>query len=144
MKVGAVLADKGHAVFTAHADQTLFEAAVILRDRGIGAVVVTDVQGMPIGILSERDIVRALATHGSAVMDQPIGAFMTADVICCSENDGVEDILDLMTRQRFRHVPVVTDGQLVGLISIGDAVKIKIEEIEAEAAALKTYIHSAS
>ncbi len=144
MKVGAVLEEKGHAVFTAHADQTLHEAAVVLRDRAIGAVVVTDINGAPVGILSERDIVRALANHGSLVMDRPVREFMTENVVSCTEDDSVEDILDMMTRLRFRHVPVLTEGRLVGLISIGDAVRVKIQEIEAEADALKTYIHTSS
>ncbi len=142
MHVSTILAEKGGTVFTAHATQTLHDAAAILRDRSIGAVVVTDATSTPVGILSERDIVRALANHGSSVMDRPIRDFMTEDVVFCALTDTIDDVMEVMTAARFRHLPVVTEGRLEGIISIGDAVRAKIAEIEAETEALKSYISS--
>ncbi len=140
MTVGAILKEKGGTVHTAQSRQTLMDVVLILTDRSIGAVLVTDSDGQPVGILSERDIVRALAVHGGSVLDQPVADFMTEKVISCAETDTVESIMALMTEKRFRHVPVITNGRLVGLVSIGDVVRARMARVEAEAEALKDYI----
>jgi CBS domain-containing protein len=93
-----------------------------------------------VGILSERDIVRALAEHGPAALHEPVGQVMTRDVKTCSEADTIESLMGSMTMGKFRHMPVVEQGQLIGIVSIGDVVKNRVEEIEHEAAALRDYI----
>ncbi len=140
MTVAMILKDKGATIYTAQAGQSLADAAQILRERAIGAVVIVDARAMPVGVLSERDIVRALAVHGPSVMDEPIREFMTADVITCAPTDTVDQLMELMTEKRIRHVPVMDTGTLIGIVSIGDVVRVKLATVEAEAEALKNYI----
>ena len=118
------------------------EAVALFASRKIGAVPVLD-NGEIVGIFSERDVVRQLAEHGPAMLDGSVGAVMTAPAITVEPGTGVMDALGLMTRRRFRHLPVVQDGQMVGFVSIGDLVKYRIERIEAEAEAMRSYIQSA-
>ena len=118
-----------------------FAAAVkLLAERRIGAVVILGADRRIVGILSERDIVRALAERGPAALHEPVGQVMTRDVKTCSEDDTIESLMGHMTTGRFRHMPVVEQGKLVGIVSIGDVVKNCVEEIEREAAALRDYI----
>ena len=140
MSVGRILAEKGHEVQTIQPHRTLAEAAHVLAERRIGAAVVTGADGTVLGILSERDIVRALAENGPAALDEPVSRRMTARVMTCNEAMGIEVVMEMMTSGKFRHLPVVHDGRLSGIISIGDVVKRHIEKIEAETKAMRDYI----
>ena len=140
MSVGRILAEKGHEVQTIQPHRTLAEAAHVLAERRIGAAVVTGADGTVLGILSERDIVRALAETGPDALNEPVSRRMTAKVMTCNEAMGIEAAMEMMTSGKFRHLPVVHDGRLSGIISIGDVVKRHIEKIEAETKAMRDYI----
>jgi CBS domain-containing protein len=127
-------------VVTTEPSADLAAAAKVLAARRIGAVVVLGADHRIVGILSERDIVQALAQHGPTALQKTVGQFMTRDVKTCSENDTIESLMGRMTAGKFRHMPVVEQGKLVGIVSIGDVVKNRVEEIEREAAALRDYI----
>lgn len=142
MQVQQILQSKGAGVFTVSADQTVAEAVRELNERRIGAVVVTARDGKLIGILSERDIVRRLTDSETRVLGLPVKSLMTEKPVTCSPSDSIERLMTLMTRHRVRHLPVVEDNKLVGLVSIGDVVKSRIEEVEQEAEALRAYIAS--
>jgi CBS domain-containing protein len=131
---------KGRDVVTLGPDKTLLEAAGILNDKKIGAVVVTGVEGYIAGIFTERDLVRAIAGKGPAVLDQPVKSAMTTTVTRCREDTTVDELMGMMSTGRFRHVPVEQDGKLTGIISIGDVVKSRIREVELEAEHMKAYI----
>jgi len=143
MTVRSILDEKGHDVFTIGPDETLNAAIRLLAEKRIGAVVVVRPDGGIGGILSERDIVRALAEGGAGALTKPISAFMTAKVQVCREESTVNDVMEVMTRVRFRHLPVEKEGRLVGLVSIGDVVKRRIEDVEREAEDIKAYIATA-
>ncbi|WP_414473857.1 CBS domain-containing protein [Microvirga sp. M2] len=143
MNVDQILLLKGRNVVSIEADRSLGEAARLLSERRIGAVVVVDGRKPVSGILSERDIVRAVAAHGARALDEPVSRFMTGEVVTCTCLNSVNELMELMTQQKFRHVPVVEGGQLVGIISIGDVVKQHVEEVEAESQAIKEYIATA-
>jgi CBS domain-containing protein len=140
MNVAAILKATGSDVFTTTPDTTLMEVVRLLRERRIGGVIVTDSKGGIAGIISERDIVRMLAENGPVILNMPVSQGMTKKVICCRRADTVDHVMAEMTAGRFRHLPVIEDGQLAGLISIGDVVKFKIAEAEMEAAAMRDYI----
>ena len=142
MQVETILQSKGHTVFTVEAGAPLSEAVRILNSKKIGAVVVVDAKGKVAGILSERDMVRRVDKDPVALLASPVRAAMTAKVITCPSSASVSDLMEVMTRHRIRHIPIVDGGQLTGLVSIGDVVKRKIEETEQEALALKEYIAS--
>lgn len=142
MSVARILEEKGSDVFTMPPSTKTMDAVIALRDQKIGALVVSSGGGKIDGILSERDIVRALAEHGKSVLTKPVSDLMTKNVITCSERANVPELMELMTKGRFRHLPVATDGKLVGIISIGDVVKRRIAEVEAEAEEIKSYISS--
>lgn len=142
MTVKTILEHKGREVTTVTRNLTLSEAAKIMAERNIGAVVVVDSRSKVLGILSERDIVGALARSGGAVLDKPVAAFMTTKVVQCRQSNTVNEVMEIMTNGRFRHLPVDEDGELVGIISIGDVVRRRIEEVEREAAEMKAYITS--
>jgi CBS domain-containing protein len=144
MTVSTILATKGHDVITSQPHRTMHEVAKVLAERRIGAVMVTGADGSLKGILSERDIVRAVARNGSNALNDPVSQHMTANVVTCEEGDLILDVMEQMTRGRFRHVPVVKAGKLVGMISIGDVVKQRIAETEAESQSLRDYIQMAS
>jgi|SRR5690606_32637521 len=143
MTVKAILDLKGREVVTVAPERTLAEAARLLSEHRIGAVVLADADDVIHGILSERDIVRAVAGEGANALDKPISAFMTARVRVCHEYHTVTEVMRLMTEGRFRHLPVEEGGKLVGIISIGDVVKRRIEEAEREAEEIRTYIATA-
>jgi len=143
MNVDQILSLKGRHVVSVEADQSLSEAVRLLSERKIGALVVVDGRQPVSGILSERDIVRALAAKGAQALDEPVSRFMTGQVVTCTGRSSVNELMELMTQQKFRHVPVVEAGQLAGIISIGDVVKQRVEEIEAESQAIKEYIATA-
>jgi CBS domain-containing protein len=143
MTVKAILETKGRDVVTMTPDRTLAEAARTLAEHRIGAVVITDGKGRIAGILSERDIVRAIGEKGASVLSEPLSTAMTARVEVCREDYTVNQVMEIMTRGRFRHLPVERDGKLVGIVSIGDVVKRRIEEVEREAEEIKAYIATA-
>lgn len=144
MTVATILAAKGRDVFTVQPNQTLQEAARILAERRIGAVLIADGGDRLKGILSERDIVRAVALRGAAALDDPIESHMTRNVVTCTEANLVSEVMEEMTKGRFRHLPVIRDGRLSGMVSIGDVVKHRIAEAEAESRSLRDYIQMAS
>jgi CBS domain-containing protein len=140
MLVSQILKEKGDLVFTASPQETVAAAAALLHARRVGAMVIVDAEGAVAGILSERDIVRMVAEQGAAGLVQPISACMTRDVVFATPTERVQSLLERMTDRRVRHLPVVKDGRLAGIVSIGDLVKSKIAEAEAEAETLKAYI----
>jgi CBS domain-containing protein len=140
MLVSQILRDKGDLVFTARPHETVGAAAALLHSRRVGAMVIVDHNDAVIGILSERDIVRAVAERGAASLGEPITGFMSHNVVFATPSESVDDLLGRMTDRRMRHLPVVNDGRLMGIVSIGDLVKSKIAETEAEAETLKAYI----
>ena len=132
MIVEHILAAKGHDVVTIEPERTLLETARLLDEKRIGAVVVSDADHPVLGIISERDIARAVAQRGAAVLDEPVSEHMTAKLFTCTRSCTVSDLMELMTDRKVRHVPIVERGQLSGIISIGDVVKHRLAELEAE------------
>lgn len=144
MQVIDILRHKGRDVLYLPADANVSDAAVLLAAKRIGAVVIKDERGGVAGILSERDVVKAIATESVRALARPVSAFMTRAVATCGETDSTEVLMKMMTDGRFRHVPVVDgDGLLIGLISIGDVVKAHVEETMREAENLREYIVAA-
>jgi CBS domain-containing protein len=143
MNVEHILLAKGRDVATIEPTRTLAEAARTLTERKIGAVVVTNADQAVLGILSERDIVRAVARGGAAALDHPVSQHMTGKVVTCTGHTSINELMEMMTARKFRHVPVVESGRLAGIISIGDVVKHRVAEIEAEHQALREYIATA-
>ncbi len=143
MTVANILAAKGRTVTTASKTDSIADICTVLAEKKIGAVVVLADDETIAGILSERDVVRALALNGAAALDQPVSSVMTVEVVSCREADSINDVMGKMTEGRFRHVPVTQNDHLVGLVSIGDIVKAKIAQIEADAEQLRSYIASA-
>lgn len=139
MLVSQILRTKGDTVFTIKPADIVGAVAELLHSRGIGALVVLEAERV-VGIVSERDIVRALATHGPEAMKRPVSDYMTSNVLFADPGETVDSLLGRMTDRRIRHLPVVAGGRLLGVVSIGDLVKAKIAETEAEADAMKTYI----
>jgi CBS domain-containing protein len=142
MTVRAILDTKGHQITSVEPDAKLASAIKILGEHKIGAVLVMS-QGRIEGILSERDIVRVLGERGASVLDEPVSAVMTRKVVSCKQADTVSAIMEMMTSGKFRHLPVVEGERVVGLISIGDIVKWRVGEYEAEQEALRDYIKTA-
>ncbi|MGO4573925.1 CBS domain-containing protein [Microvirga sp. 2TAF3] len=140
MSVNRILSTKGRNVATIDPKSTLGEAAHILSERKIGALLVSDGTRPVSGIISERDIVRAVSAHGAKALDEPLSRFMTEKVVTCTSRTAIKEVMESMTNGKFRHVPVVENGALVGIISIGDVVKFRLAEIEAETQAIKDYI----
>lgn len=143
MTVSTVLAGKGRNVVTIDPGATLADAAQLLTEKRIGAVLIVGAEHRVIGIISERDIVRALAERGAAVLTEPVSRTMTRKVETCKESEPISNIMERMTDGKFRHIPVVDQGRLVGIISIGDVVKHRLHEMERESAAMRDYILSA-
>jgi CBS domain-containing protein len=143
MPVSQILKSKGAGVISAAPTDNVAKVAEILATNRIGAVLVLGVSDTIAGIVSERDIVRAVATSGATVLAQPVSQIMTRDVKTCTSADNEETLVTLMTNNRIRHLPVVDRGKLVGMISIGDVVKFRMQAIEHEADELKDYIRTA-
>jgi CBS domain-containing protein len=139
MRIADVLRNKGAAVVTINPDATVTELLAGLAAHNIGAMVVVGPEGV-VGIVSERDVVRQLHSHGASVLARPVSKIMTPVVSTCCKNDTVDSLSVLMTQNRVRHVPVVENGKLIGIVSIGDVVKTRMEELEAEHAQLQSYI----
>lgn len=141
MNVQSILAAKGSAVATIEPGATLSTATASLRDHGVGALVVSSDKSAILGILSERDVVRALASHGAGTLGRSVETAMSSDVITCRPSDSIEELMVLMTSRRIRHLPVVDDhGALAGIVSIGDVVKLRLGELENENQKLFEYI----
>jgi CBS domain-containing protein len=143
MSVGRILAMKGVDVYTATPGQTLQDVAAELADKGIGALVVLDESGEVVGLIGERDIVSAVARHGGAALQQEVASHMQTNCRMANEHDSIDEASDTMTEERCRHLPVLRNGRLAGIVSIGDVVKYRIETIEAERLALRHYIATA-
>ncbi len=143
MRITDVLRGKGTQVVTITPDTTVRHLLAVLAEHGIGAVVVSHDGTSVEGIASERDIARALAARGAAVMSEPVTAIYTAEVYTVTPQTSLDDVMRMMTDHRIRHAPVVVDGQLRGIVSIGDVVKNRIDELETERTALSDYITSA-
>ena len=140
MKIADVLRTKGTDVVTARPDSSVSELLALLAEHRIGAVVVSSGEGSIDGIVSERDVVRHLHRAGTGILDEPVSAIMTAEVHTCTEHDQVRDLAARMTERRVRHVPVVRDGRLLAVVSIGDVVKHRIDDLSAERDHLEAYI----
>jgi CBS domain-containing protein len=134
---------KGTDVATIEPTADLASAIKLLAERRIGALVVVDPDQRIAGIISERDVIRELAERGAAALEQPIGQVMTRKVFTCTRTETISSIMELMTAGKVRHLPVVEQGQLVGIVSIGDVVKYRVQEIEFESATLRDYIRTA-
>ncbi|WP_127142598.1 CBS domain-containing protein [Pelagibacterium montanilacus] len=140
MFIEAIIADKGRDVVTIGIDASVADLVATLAEHNIGAVIVCDDAGKPKGIVSERDVVRQLARSAADLMDRPVSTIMTRNVQSCALTDTIDAAMGIMTRGRFRHLPVMDGGELVGIVSIGDVVKRKIAVAEEEAGALRDYI----
>lgn len=142
MTVRAILDTKGRQVVSIGADATVSSVVTLLSERRIGAVLVMAGEKME-GIVSERDIVRALSERGAAALDEPVHILMTSKVMICRRADTVSSVMEKMTEGKFRHLPVIEDGHVVGIVSIGDVVKYRLSEFEREQEALRDYIKTA-
>ena len=139
MKISDILRDKGADVVTTPADATVRELLASLAEHKIGAVVVADGDEL-LGIVSERDIVRRLNEWGDSLLDSEVGQIMTSEVVSCRSSDDVDRVAETMTERRIRHMPVIDDGRLAGLVSIGDVVKSRISQLEQDRGQLEQYI----
>jgi CBS domain-containing protein len=140
MLIRHILAGKGSDVVTTRPEATVIEVAKLLKSKRIGAVVVTDADGELCGIISERDLACGMADHGAELLAMRVADVMTREISTCSPDDGIDRLMRQMTEGRFRHLPVVDEGRMIGIISIGDVVKHRLEELEHEAHMLQDYI----
>ena len=141
MQVAKILARKGADVFTIEPDATVAVAVAVLGERHVGALIVSSDGTTVAGIVSERDVVRRLAELGPGVLDQPVSSVMTAEVVTCTPAATTEELMGVVTERRIRHVPVLEDDRLAGLVSIGDVVKHKISTLQFERDQLDSYVH---
>lgn len=140
MNVASILKSKGRAVTTVRPNATLLDVAKKLGPKKIGAVVVVGENGHVAGIISERDIIRAISDHGAAALSKMVSEVMTRNVVSCQETSEIDELMEMMTKGRFRHLPIIEDGALVGIISIGDVVKYHVAEVEMEVSAMRNYL----
>ncbi len=140
MQIDSILTVKGSRVITTEPDRTIAYTIAMLRREGIGAAVVTDDERNVVGIISERDIIRAMAEHGAEILGMRVAGLMTKTVVTCTRAHTVDHVMREMTHRRIRHLPVVEDDALIGMISIGDVVKNRLEELEAETGVLREFI----
>jgi CBS domain-containing protein len=140
MNVASILKLKGRSVATARPSETVQDIAAKLGSRRIGAIVIVGENGHVDGIVSERDIVRVIGEQGAAALAKPVGDVMTKDVVACHESNALDELMQLMTDGRFRHLPVMEDGTLVGIVSIGDVVKNHVAEVEMEVSSMRSYL----
>ncbi len=139
MFIGQILKTKGRSVVAASPNDTIHEIALRLASKKIGAIIVLE-GGNVAGIISERDVIRLIAEHGANALTMPVRDGMTRDVISCTRECTIDQIMETMTKGRFRHIPVIEDGTLVGIISIGDVVKYHTAEVELEVSAMRGYL----
>ncbi|MGI9451893.1 MAG: CBS domain-containing protein [Geminicoccaceae bacterium] len=144
MFVHQILDSKGNDIVTVGPKTNLADVAKLMGQERVGAVVVLDDDTQIAGIVSERDITRGLAEHGAAILAMSADQVMTAEVVTCGPDDGVDKLMQKMTAGRFRHLPVLDKGSMVGIVSIGDVVKSRLEELETEASMLQDYIAGAA
>ncbi|WP_310619360.1 CBS domain-containing protein [Flexibacterium corallicola] len=142
MTVAAILANKGHRVVVESSECTLSKICQVLEAEKIGAIVICDTEDVIAGIVSERDVVKAISKFGPDILSKPVSEFMTAGVVTCEEGDTINTVMEKMTEGRFRHIPVLQNSKLRGIISIGDAVKFRIAQVEQEAEDMRKYIHT--
>ncbi|MEO1020592.1 MAG: CBS domain-containing protein [Pseudomonadota bacterium] len=142
MTIEAILNRKGAKVATIKGEATMSEAARILAEANIGALVVSPDGSTVQGILSERDIVKSLGQSGVSILEEPVSKHMTANVVTCQKSDRAVSIMGRMTQRRIRHLPVVDDGAMIGIVSIGDIVKTRIDELQGEAEAMRDMLHT--
>ncbi len=140
MTVASILKTKGSETITLSDSSTVEQAVALLAEKRIGAVVVANANGGVAGIFSERDIVRGLSSLGTDLLQSPVSGLMTRDVVTCATSDTIDTVMEKMSQGRFRHVPVLENGMLAGIISIGDIVKSKISQLEQETSAMRDYI----
>ena len=140
MIIGQILKSKSRGVMTARPEDSIQEIALRLSSRKIGAIVIVGNNGEVVGIISERDIIRLIAEHGAKALAMPASDGMTRNVVSCTETCTTEEIMKTMTRGRFRHLPVIEDDALVGIVSIGDVVKHYTAEVELEVTAMRGYL----
>jgi CBS domain-containing protein len=140
MNVRNILKNKGAAVVTARQEDTLQRIARLIAEHRIGAVLVLEAGGAPLAIVSERDIVNALAASGAAVLEMPAARVMSRSLLTCRPDQTADEVLAIMTENRVRHLPVVSEGRLEGIVSIGDVVKLKLDEAAAEVGQLRDYV----
>jgi CBS domain-containing protein len=143
MMVARILEEKGREVHTVQPHHSLRDVIARLAEKRLGALVVSDATRIPLGIVSERDIVRVLAEHGAGVLDDPVSHHMTRNVQTVTEDATIDEVMSMMTNGRFRHMPVIEDGKLIGIISIGDVVRRQVETLHHEREALREYIATA-
>jgi CBS domain-containing protein len=143
MTVGVILAAKGRDTFTVEPNIRLAEAIRLLAEKRIGSALILGADRRIAGIISERDIVRALAERGAAALDEPVSRAMTRKVETCNENEAVASLMERMTAGKFRHMPVVDQGRVIGIVSIGDIVKHRVQEMERDSVAMREYIQTA-
>ena len=141
MKVSQILTVKGDAVHSVKPDDSIADVVKMLNDKSVGALLVLGDAGEIVGIISERDVIRGLGAKGVALLEHPISSLMTKDVITCDMDRAVDDLMRDMTDHRIRHLPVVENGKLAGVISIGDVVKYRVNELEKESNEMREYIH---
>jgi CBS domain-containing protein len=144
MFVRQILAGKGGDIVAIHPSAKIAEVASLMKGERVGAVVVQAPGGEITGIVSERDVTRGLAEHGGALLEMQVDRIMTKDVVTCGPDDGIDKLMRKMTTGRFRHLPVIEKGKMVGIVSIGDIVKHRLEELESEASLLQDYIAGAA
>lgn len=142
MTVKRILEEKGRDVLTTGPHSTLRDAATLMQEHHVGAVIIVDFEEHIGGILAERDIVAAIAKHGAECLDKPVSSLMWRRVYTCREDMSVEEVMEMMSKHRARHLPVEKNGRLTGIISIGDVVKAHIRDIRSEADHIKAYIAS--
>lgn len=141
MRISDVINHKGSEVVTARPDDNVAHLVSLLSSRNIGAVVIADADGAVVGIAGERDIVRALGRSGAGALDEPISSLMTPDVFTCGMDDDLAEVAAAMTEHRIRHFPVLVDGRLTAIVSIGDLVKNRIDQLQSEQEHLVNYLH---
>ena len=139
MSVEAILKVKGNNVFTVRPEHSLADAATLLATKKVGVAVVCDSRGTVLGILSERDIVKALSTYGKGALDLAVRNVMTSPAVTCALGDHAKSVLEVMTDRRIRHLPVIENGELLGIVSIGDAVNFRLKEAQTEVGVLRDY-----
>lgn len=139
MKIRTILATKGMNTISMHPEQTVKEAVLLLTEHNIGAIMVVDADGKMVGILSERDVIRELTRHGD-IMTRPISSVMTSNVVTGTPQDDLKSVLQTMTERRFRHLPIMDQGSLIGIVSIGDVVKAQLDEYKGEIDTLRTQL----
>jgi CBS domain-containing protein len=139
MSVASILKTKGNNVFTIRPDHSVADAAALLSGKKVGVAVVSDNNSSLLGVLSERDIVHSLSQYGKSALDMPVRNIMSSPVVTCAPTDSVKTILEVMTERRIRHLPVVAEGQLQGIVSIGDAVSHRLREAQLEVGVLRDF-----